>query len=420
MAQQTKIVTILPQEAAAAGCSATCTSYVENKTREVTLSGGDKAYRTFTNYYIEAFPAGLWKFKNFVATVTYSDTSGASHTYEQTWTPPNSGTIYPTSLHTDYETDPTDYTSVEPAGKHIDAQPTRSFSNVRAVFELNGWRITTSVSPVGGGTATGGGEVAKNSGVTLVATPSQGYAFDGWYENGSLVSSSATYSFTATRDRSLVAQFSMVNPVTVTLVAHNGWGQVKFTGETPTTGTVSKTVPAGTSVSIEAIRTGYPEYVFWRTPSGDSYGNPARTITPTSDVTYTAFFGYWCHAHAAELSAPETRVPVGEIQIAYTGGSSGWMADVSLHVLEGSTVTFNQRTSLVGWSFVKWRYRQGSSDWMETTNQSISNYSLSLGGLYAIALFQRTPTHLLVNSSTKESPAKLVYDPATNKLVADY
>ena len=29
-------------------------------------------------------------------------------------------------------------------------------------------------------------------------------------------------------------------------------------------------------------------------------------------------------------------------------------------------------------------------------------------------------THLLVNSSTKESPAKLVYDPATNLLVADY
>ena len=33
---------------------------------------------------------------------------------------------------------------------------------------------------------------------------------------------------------------------------------------------------------------------------------------------------------------------------------------------------------------------------------------------------QPTPTHLLVNSSTVESPAKLVYDPATNLLVADY
>lgn len=32
----------------------------------------------------------------------------------------------------------------------------------------------------------------------------------------------------------------------------------------------------------------------------------------------------------------------------------------------------------------------------------------------------RSPTHLLVNNSTAENPAKLVYDPATNLLVADY
>lgn len=37
-------------------------------------------------------------------------------------------------------------------------------------------------------------------------------------------------------------------------------------------------------------------------------------------------------------------------------------------------------------------------------------------------LYERvyTPTHLLINSSTRESPVKLVYDPATNLLVADY
>ena len=33
---------------------------------------------------------------------------------------------------------------------------------------------------------------------------------------------------------------------------------------------------------------------------------------------------------------------------------------------------------------------------------------------------QPEPTHLLINSATKENPAKLVYDPATNLLVADY
>ena len=39
-----------------------------------------------------------------------------------------------------------------------------------------------------------------------------------------------------------------------------------------------------------------------------------------------------------------------------------------------------------------------------------------------VAVFNapHTPTHLLVNSSTTENPAKLVYDPATNLLVADY
>lgn len=36
------------------------------------------------------------------------------------------------------------------------------------------------------------------------------------------------------------------------------------------------------------------------------------------------------------------------------------------------------------------------------------------------AVFTRPVTDLLVNSSTVESPGKLVYDPATNKLVADY
>lgn len=37
------------------------------------------------------------------------------------------------------------------------------------------------------------------------------------------------------------------------------------------------------------------------------------------------------------------------------------------------------------------------------------------------AVFRRLGlTHLLVNSSTVESPSKLVYDPATNLLVADY
>lgn len=36
------------------------------------------------------------------------------------------------------------------------------------------------------------------------------------------------------------------------------------------------------------------------------------------------------------------------------------------------------------------------------------------------AVFVRAPTHLLVNSANQSAPVQLVYDPATNLLVADY
>lgn len=59
----------------------------------------------------------------------------------------------------------------------------------------------------------------------------------------------------------------------------------------------------------------------------------------------------------------------------------------------------------------------------EWTNYNTSSHtsSHSYYSKYEItAVFKRLPTHLLVNSSTVESPAKLVYDPTTNLLVADY
>ena len=69
-------------------------------------------------------------------------------------------------------------------------------------------RITVSASPSSGGTVSGGGIYAKNSTVTVSATPNSGYKFTNWTENGTVVSSSASYTFTAgDQNRSLVANF---------------------------------------------------------------------------------------------------------------------------------------------------------------------------------------------------------------------
>jgi hypothetical protein len=68
--------------------------------------------------------------------------------------------------------------------------------------------IKTSALPSAGGTTTGGGEYNGGANVTVVATANPGYAFVNWTESGTPVSTSASYSFTASADRTLVANFA--------------------------------------------------------------------------------------------------------------------------------------------------------------------------------------------------------------------
>lgn len=62
-----------------------------------------------------------------------------------------------------------------------------------------------------GGTATGGGVFTIGTSVTVTATPSANYRFDGWYKQGNgtqeLVSNNASYTFTLQEMTDLVAQF---------------------------------------------------------------------------------------------------------------------------------------------------------------------------------------------------------------------
>ena len=67
--------------------------------------------------------------------------------------------------------------------------------------------ITTSANPTEGGTISGGGTYLQSATCTLTATANFGYSFVNWTENGSEVSTDASYSFTVTEDRTLVANF---------------------------------------------------------------------------------------------------------------------------------------------------------------------------------------------------------------------
>ena len=76
-----------------------------------------------------------------------------------------------------------------------------------ATFGLQTVSIIANASPSAGGTVTGAGNVTAGSTVTLQATPQSAYTFSSWTENGAVVSTNATYSFTASGDRTLTANF---------------------------------------------------------------------------------------------------------------------------------------------------------------------------------------------------------------------
>ena len=68
--------------------------------------------------------------------------------------------------------------------------------------------ITTSSSPVAGGTTSGGGSYGSGTSVTVGATANAGYAFANWTQGGSVVTNAASYTFVATANRALVANFA--------------------------------------------------------------------------------------------------------------------------------------------------------------------------------------------------------------------
>jgi uncharacterized protein (TIGR02145 family) len=84
------------------------------------------------------------------------------------------------------------------------------------------YTVTVSANPTGGGTVSGGGTYAEGASCTVTATPNSGYTFVKWTENGTEVSTAATYQFSVTTNRTLVANFTPTSSGAETGVVING------------------------------------------------------------------------------------------------------------------------------------------------------------------------------------------------------
>jgi PKD repeat protein len=144
--------------------------------------------------------------------------------------------------------------------------------------------IAVSAEPPAGGTASGGGNYDPDDEVTVVAAANPGYSFVNWTEDGTAVSSSASYSFAATASRTLVANFA-ISTYTVTFRT-DGTEGATVNGALLVTDTVDH---GGSTIAVTAeAPLGY-EFLGW---SGGYVGteNPLTVTNVASDLAITANF----------------------------------------------------------------------------------------------------------------------------------
>ncbi len=133
--------------------------------------------------------------------------------------------------------------------------------------------ISVSANPSNGGTVSGGGSYSSGSSVTVNATPNSGYTFVNWTEGGTPVSTSQSYTFNATANRTLVANFSQTTQnFTVT---------VKATPKTGGTVSGGGTFASGSSVTVVAHPNSGFTFVNW-TLNGVAVSTSASYTFPIS------------------------------------------------------------------------------------------------------------------------------------------
>lgn len=148
-------------------------------------------------------------------------------------------------------------------------------------------RYTVSViaSPSAGGSVSGGGQYWQGDSVTIYASTSSGYSFNGWYRGDTLVSSNPSYTFTASENVYLTAKFEEIEPVLV-IRTESGSGRV----DAGTTGSLSMTLtymPASGTNIIVVLRRGAEAVNYGTWIAGTSGSVTIDNITVSYDGVKT-------------------------------------------------------------------------------------------------------------------------------------
>ena len=199
-------------------------------------------------------------------------------------------------------TDPTTSLTLEPDPAHKDESGVYQYTVTAHFTQV--CTVTVSAEPPEGGTVSGGGTYDCGSTVTVTANPNPCYEFVNWTEDGNVVSTDPSYTFTLTGDRNLVAHFQkIVYTLTVELDPSEA-GTVVVTPEDLDPYTPGYQHECGTQVTLNAIANRCWGFAGW---SGDASGESATvTLVMDSDKAVTAHFVHVFYAINIEIKGKGT------------------------------------------------------------------------------------------------------------------
>ncbi len=142
--------------------------------------------------------------------------------------------------------------------------------------------VDTAAAPIGSGTTTGDGSFAPGTDVTVTATEAAGFYFVNWTDNGTVVSTTASYTFTIDVNHSLVANFAP-------LAAQYYIGTVAVPVEGGTTAG-DALADEGTDITVVATPIAGFTFTNWTENGAVVSATPSYTFTVAADRALEANF----------------------------------------------------------------------------------------------------------------------------------
>jgi len=207
-----------------------------------------------------------------------------------------------------------------------------------ANFTVQTYTITVSADPTIGGTVAGGGTFNYGQNCTVTATANEGYVFQHWLENGNVVTTSASYAFTITGNRHLVAIFT---PQVYTIFA---------VPNPPEGGTAegSGSYDYGQTCTVVAMANEGYDFVNWTEDGEPVSDEQSYSFTVTSNRMLTANFALQSFQVKVIINPEEAGSVTGE-------GTYNYGDEVTLTVVRNED-----------WAFQNWT-EDGEVVWEELT-----------------------------------------------------